>query len=77
MIMKLQVRKVGDEILVAIPSELLARLGWEHGDICEAEIHGHELRVVRTETAKHAAAMKIARRGMEKYRETLAKLAKS
>jgi antitoxin component of MazEF toxin-antitoxin module len=77
MTMKLEIRKVGDDILLAIPAKLVSELGWENGDVCQVEVHGDELRIVRTESAKHAEAMKIARRGMEKYRDTLATLAKS
>jgi bifunctional DNA-binding transcriptional regulator/antitoxin component of YhaV-PrlF toxin-antitoxin module len=75
--MKLEIRKVADDTIMVVPLEVISQLGWEAGDICQAEIHGDELRIVRAETAKHAQAMKIARRGMEKYRDALSKLAKS
>jgi bifunctional DNA-binding transcriptional regulator/antitoxin component of YhaV-PrlF toxin-antitoxin module len=74
--MKLEIRKVADDIVIVVPTEIASRLGWEAGDVCECEVHGDELRIVRTET-KHARAMKIARRGMEKYHSTFEKLAKS
>jgi bifunctional DNA-binding transcriptional regulator/antitoxin component of YhaV-PrlF toxin-antitoxin module len=75
--MKLEIRKVADETVIVVPAEIASRLGWEPGDVCEGEVNGDELRIVRTETKEHARAMKIARRGMEKYRSTLEKLAKS
>jgi antitoxin component of MazEF toxin-antitoxin module len=75
--MKVAIRKVGDDILLDIPPKLVSELGWEHGDLCEAEVNDDELRIVGVETVTHADAMKIARRGMKKYRDTLAKLAKS
>jgi bifunctional DNA-binding transcriptional regulator/antitoxin component of YhaV-PrlF toxin-antitoxin module len=75
--MKLELRKVADDTIIVVPPEAISQLGWEAGDLCEVEIQGDELRITRAETAKHAQAMKIARRGMEKYRDALAKLAKS
>ena len=74
--MKLKLSKIGDDTVVVLPAEVVSRLGWEPDDFYEGEVHGDELRIVRTET-KHTRAMKIARRGMEKYRSTLEKLAKS
>ena len=74
--MKLKLSKIGDDTVLVLPTETALRLGWEPDDLYECEVHGDELRIVRTET-KHAQAMRIARRGMEKYRSTLEKLAKS
>jgi bifunctional DNA-binding transcriptional regulator/antitoxin component of YhaV-PrlF toxin-antitoxin module len=74
--MKLEIRKVADDTVIVVPAELASLLGWEPGDICEGELHGAQLWVVRTET-NHARAMKIARQAMEKYRDTFEKLAKS
>jgi putative addiction module antidote len=74
--MKLEIRKVANATVIVIPAEIATQLGWEPGDECEVEVDGDTFRVVRTET-KHSRAMKIARRGMEKYRDTLDKLAKS
>jgi bifunctional DNA-binding transcriptional regulator/antitoxin component of YhaV-PrlF toxin-antitoxin module len=75
--MKMEIRKVGDDIVIVLPTDTASQLGWEPGDVCEGEVCAAELRIVRTETKEHARAMKIARRGMEKYRNTLEKLAKS
>jgi bifunctional DNA-binding transcriptional regulator/antitoxin component of YhaV-PrlF toxin-antitoxin module len=74
--MKLEIRKVADDTVIVVPAEFASRLGWEPGDVCEGEVHGDQLWLVRTET-KHARAMKIARQAMEQYRDTLEKLAKS
>jgi bifunctional DNA-binding transcriptional regulator/antitoxin component of YhaV-PrlF toxin-antitoxin module len=74
--MKLEIRKVGDDTVIVVPAEVASELGWDPGDVCEGEVHGDVLRVVRTET-KHAGAMRIARQIMEEYRETFEKLAKS
>jgi bifunctional DNA-binding transcriptional regulator/antitoxin component of YhaV-PrlF toxin-antitoxin module len=75
--MKLEIRKVADDTMIVVPAEVISQFGWEAGDVCQIDIQGDELRITRAETAKHAQAMKIARRGMEKYRDTLGKLAKS
>ena len=75
--MTIEVRKVGEDFVLAVPDQLASQLGWEAGDICKVEVHGDELRIVRVETAKHARAMQFARRAMEKYRDALEKLAKS
>lgn len=73
---KLEIRKVDDVTVIVIPEEIASQLRWEPGDEYVGEVHGDRLLVVRTET-KHEQAMKIARRGMEKYRDTMVKLAKS
>ena len=73
---KLEIRKFDDATVIIIPEEIASQLRWEPGDQCAGEVDGDTLLVVRTET-KHEQAMRIARRGMEKYRETMEKLAKS
>jgi antitoxin component of MazEF toxin-antitoxin module len=74
--MKLKLCNVGDEVALLLPADVISQLGWEPGDQCEGDVEGGSLLVVRTET-KHEEAMRIARRGMEKYRDTSEKLAKS
>ena len=74
--MKLEIRKVGDETVLALPAEIVSQLGWEPGDVCEGQLEGDRLSIIRTET-NHDRAMRIARKGMEIYRATLDKLAKS
>ena len=74
--MKLEIHKLGADTVVALPAELASQFGWEPGDLCEGRIEGDRLSIARTET-KHDRAMRIARQGMEKYRDTMEKLAKS
>jgi antitoxin component of MazEF toxin-antitoxin module len=74
--MKLKLCRVDNDVALVLPADVVSQLDWGPGDECEGEVHGGELRVVRTET-KHAAAMKIARQMMEEYRDTFEKLAKS
>jgi len=75
--MKTELKDFEGSFVLSIPQEVASRLGWEAGDICGLEIDGDGLRIVRAESAKHAGAMKFARRGMEIYRDALSKLAKS
>jgi putative addiction module antidote len=72
---KLSIQNVGDDVVFVIPAELVSQLEWGPGDILEAELVEGGLKLVRVET-KHQRAMKIAREGMQKYRDALAKLAK-
>jgi antitoxin component of MazEF toxin-antitoxin module len=74
--MKLRLCKVDNDVALVLPAAVVSRLDWEPGDVCEVEVHGDALRVVRTES-KHASAMKIARQMMEEYRDTFETLAKS
>lgn len=74
--MKVTLTKKGDDLFLSLPPEAVAGLAWDSGDICEAIIVDGELRVRRIMT-KHDRAMEMARRGMEKYRETFEALAKS
>ena len=74
--METKVRKFGDKVVVAIPENVTVQLEWKSGDILSAEIVDGGVKFVRTMTA-HDHAMEIARRGMDKYSETLTALAKS
>jgi putative addiction module antidote len=74
--MELKVRKSGDDLLVVIPDELAASLGWGPGDILAAEVVNEGVKIVRVETA-FDHTMKIARDIMEENREVLATLAKT
>jgi antitoxin component of MazEF toxin-antitoxin module len=71
-----EIEKQGDKRLVVLPPELLARLGWDVGDILVAEIFADGIKFTRAKT-KHDHAMEIARAVMEEYRETFEALAKS
>jgi antitoxin component of MazEF toxin-antitoxin module len=71
-----QIRKLGEKLIVALPPDLLARLGWDVGDVLSAEILEDGIKFTRTKTA-HDHAMEIARDVMDEYRETFEALAKS
>jgi antitoxin component of MazEF toxin-antitoxin module len=73
--MKFKVRKSGENLILVLPDEVVAKLGWARGDILNAEVVGDSLKIVQTQTA-HDHAMEIARRGMVKYRKTFEALAK-
>jgi antitoxin component of MazEF toxin-antitoxin module len=74
--MKIEIRKCGHNLTVALPPELVSELRWEPGDVCECQIEADGLRIVRTETA-HEHVMKIADEVMDEYREVFETLAKS
>jgi antitoxin component of MazEF toxin-antitoxin module len=74
--MKIELRKCGENLTLALPPELVSDLHWELGDICECHLEADGLRIVRTETA-HEHVMKIAREVMDEYREVFEALAKS
>jgi putative addiction module antidote len=74
--MTLKIQKLGEKRIVALPSELLAKLGWEAGDVLTAEIVEGGIRFTRTNT-KHNEGLQIARRAMKKYRAVFEALAKS
>jgi hypothetical protein len=74
--MSIELRRVNDQLVIVLPEELTASLAWEAGDIVRAEIVEQGLKIVRVETI-HSRAMKIARKCMEKYRNTFETLAKS
>lgn len=74
--MRLTVEKASSGLFVRIPEEVLAQLGWGHGDILSADVVGQGLRIERTLTA-HDHALEIARRCMDEYREVFERLAKS
>lgn len=74
--MKIQIRRVGDEFVVALPAEAIADLRWGSGDVLGAEITGHALKLVRVETDNERTT-RIADEVMKDYRITFEKLAKS
>jgi len=74
--MKLKVRKSGENLILMLPDEIVAKLGWSRGDVLAAEVIDGELKIVRTQTF-HDRAMEIARRGMVKYHKTFEALAKT
>jgi antitoxin component of MazEF toxin-antitoxin module len=74
--MKTKIEKSGENLFVVVPKEAVSQLGWTHGDILGAEVVDGSLKIVRTQTA-HDRALEFARKGIEKYREAFATLAKS
>jgi bifunctional DNA-binding transcriptional regulator/antitoxin component of YhaV-PrlF toxin-antitoxin module len=76
MSMKLQLRKVDGDVVIILPQKLISLLTWGAGDIVDAKIVEDNLIIRRDETS-YSRAMKIARKGMERYRSTFEKLAKN
>ena len=74
--MKLEVRKMGEQLGIVFPDDLIASLGWQPGDILEVDVDSDGLKIVRVETA-FDRGMRIVERAMEEYRGTLEALAKS
>jgi antitoxin component of MazEF toxin-antitoxin module len=70
------IKKLSDELIVKLPPDLLAQLGWEAGDVVIASIHEGGIKFMRKRSA-HDHAMDIARRGMDKYHDAFVTLAKS
>jgi putative addiction module antidote len=72
----LQIRKIGNSTGIILPKELLARLGLKEGDklnVSEGPGGAVHLSVY---DPKFTSAMEYARKGMKKYRNALAELAK-
>ena len=74
--MRLKLRKRNNDLMVILPRELICRLDWDAGDFVDATIVDGNLVMLGAETM-HARVMKIARRGMQKYRKALEDLSKS
>ncbi|WGD51720.1 AbrB/MazE/SpoVT family DNA-binding domain-containing protein [Bradyrhizobium sp. CB1650] len=72
----LQVRKIGNSIGVILPKELAARLNLKEGDkLFPVEQSGGGL-VLTPYDPDFEKAMEVARRGMKRYHNALAELAK-
>jgi putative addiction module antidote len=71
-----KIEKQGNRRLVALPPELLARLGWDVGDQLAVEIFEDGIKFTRTKPARDNT-MEIARDVMDEYRETFEALAKT
>ena len=72
----LQVRKIGNSIGVILPKELAARLNLKEGDkLFPIEQSGGGL-VLTPHDPDFERAMEVARRGMKRYQNALAELAK-
>ena len=72
----LQIRKIGNSVGVILPKELLARLNLKEGDkLFPIEQPGGGL-ILTPHDPDFEKAMKVARRGMKRYHNALAELAK-
>ena len=74
--MQSDIRRCGNRLIVQLPDELIAELGWGVGDILALTVIGGALNINRERTARDHA-LEIARRGMAKYHSVLEALAKS
>ena len=73
---KAQLRKLDDELVVALPAEMVGKLHWAPGDVLGVEVDGNALKLVRVETS-HDRATRIADEAMKDYRVTFEQRAKS
>ena len=72
----LQIRKIGNSVGVILPKELLARLNLKEGDkLFPIEQPGGGL-ILTPHDPDFKRAMTVARRGMKRYHNALAELAK-
>jgi hypothetical protein len=71
-----KIHKLDDELIVVLPPDFLAQLGWGVGDLVAASRHEDGIKLTRTKTA-YDHAMEIAKGAMDEYHDTLAALAKS
>jgi bifunctional DNA-binding transcriptional regulator/antitoxin component of YhaV-PrlF toxin-antitoxin module len=74
--MKLTIHTANEKLVVALPEQINARLGWGVGDVLEAEVVGDALKLVRVETDVDRT-MRAANEVMDEYSRTLEELAKS
>lgn len=74
--MKLQLRRIGEQLVCVLPDEAVARLGWGSGDIVDLSVDENSLKIVRTQTA-HDHAMDIAHKVMDEYHSVFETLAKT
>lgn len=71
----LKIRKFGNSLGVIIPKDMLEALNVGEGDILQATQSGTDSFQIKAEDALFVRQMEIAREGMEKYKNTLRKLA--
>lgn len=74
--MKLEVRKQGDDLILRIPENAIAELGWQSGDCLVAKVDAKGLSLVRSQTKQERTGA-IAEKILEEYRETFEALAKT
>jgi antitoxin component of MazEF toxin-antitoxin module len=74
--MKLIVKRIGDDLVLVLPKEIVKELTWRHGDESNASFEEHALRVAFVQSA-HDRGMAIARKAAVDYKETFEALAKA
>lgn len=74
--MKLTIRKANEQLIVALPEGIAARLGWGSGDVLKAEVVGDALKLVRVES-DFDHTLRIAGEAMDEYSRTPEQLAKT
>lgn len=74
--MKLQIKKIGNSTGLILPKELLARLGLEQGDSVTLTEGPERSFTLSPYEADDEETMRIARKAMKDYKNTLRALAK-
>jgi len=72
----LKIRKIGNSLGVILPKEILAELRLGEGDVIFALKEGHKALAFSAPEKDFEAQMEIARKGMKRYGNALAELAK-
>ena len=72
----LQIRKIGNSVGVILPKELLARLNLKEGDKLFPVEQPNGGLLLTPHNPDFEKAMEVARRGMKRYHNALAELAK-
>ena len=72
----LQIRKIGNSIGLLLPKEMVARLNLKDGDKLFPVVQSDGALLLTPHDPDFEEAMTIARRGMKRYRNALAELAK-
>ncbi len=73
--MKLEIKKIGNSTGLILPKELLARLGLQQGDQLVVSETPHGFTVSKSDET-FEKGLKIARKAMKTYHNTLKELAK-
>ena len=74
--MKLEIQKIGDDLVLILPDELIRQLGWAQGDEVAVSVEGRDMRLAFSRSL-HDRAMALAEEIMEEYKDALAELARS
>lgn len=74
--MKLEVKKIGDDLVLILPDDLIQRLGWAQGDEVAAFVEERDLRLTFSRS-QHDRAMALVEEIIEEYKDALTELARS